>query len=131
LTVLLLVAQCKMHYWWLVTWLDLTIGLIRVSLDYKSRSVILVSLIRFDYSMRLEEGDPTSANLSKMGCQSRIFSRRRLGGRKDCKVSIPPMGRIQLSGSQGIYDKDGYAVSTLRCGAKSTYAGLKTRRSFS
>jgi hypothetical protein len=24
LTVLLLFAQCKMHYWWLVTWLDLT-----------------------------------------------------------------------------------------------------------
>jgi hypothetical protein len=23
-TVLLLFAQCKMHYWWLVTWLDLT-----------------------------------------------------------------------------------------------------------
>jgi uncharacterized protein YlaI len=23
LTVLLLFAQCKMHYWWLVTWLDL------------------------------------------------------------------------------------------------------------
>jgi hypothetical protein len=24
LTVLLLFAQCKMHYWWLVTWLDMT-----------------------------------------------------------------------------------------------------------
>jgi hypothetical protein len=24
LTVLLLFAQCKMHYWWLVTWLDLS-----------------------------------------------------------------------------------------------------------
>jgi hypothetical protein len=24
LTVLSLFAQCKMHYWWLVTWLDLT-----------------------------------------------------------------------------------------------------------
>jgi hypothetical protein len=23
LTVLLLFALCKMHYWWLVTWLDL------------------------------------------------------------------------------------------------------------
>jgi hypothetical protein len=23
LTVLLLFAKCKMHYWWLVTWLDL------------------------------------------------------------------------------------------------------------
>jgi hypothetical protein len=25
LNVLLLFAQCKMHYWWLVTWLDLTL----------------------------------------------------------------------------------------------------------
>jgi hypothetical protein len=24
LTVLLLFAQCKIHYWWLVSWLDLT-----------------------------------------------------------------------------------------------------------
>jgi hypothetical protein len=27
LTVLLLFAQCKMHYWWLVTWFDLTVPL--------------------------------------------------------------------------------------------------------
>jgi hypothetical protein len=29
LTVLSLFAQCKMHYWWLVTWLDLTLWWVR------------------------------------------------------------------------------------------------------